>query len=89
MVWGHPDATRDVRINREKGFIPTTGSYTIPLASCTGTDTSSLSQPVPEGNNNPGKYDVNGVRNSVFHTCFKPNMLHETRDTSSFSKYHI
>jgi len=51
---GHPDATREVGINRGKGFIPITGSKTIPLATCTGTDTSSLSQPVPEeGKNNP------------------------------------
>jgi hypothetical protein len=51
---GHPDATRDVRINWGKGFIPITGSYTIPLATCTGTVTNFLSQPVPEeGNNNP------------------------------------
>jgi len=87
---GHKDATRDVKINRGKGFIPITGSYTITLATCTGTDTSSLSQPVrEEGNNNPDKDDVNGMRNSVLHTRFKPSMLHETRDTSSFSKYHI
>jgi len=57
---------------------------------CTGTVTSFLSQPVPEeGNNNPDKDGVNGVRNSVLHTRFKPNMLNEKRDTSSFYKYHI
>jgi epoxyqueuosine reductase QueG len=63
--------------NRGKGFIPITGSYTIPLATCTGAVTSFLSQPVPERNNNPDKDGVNGVRNSVLHTRFKPNMLHK------------
>jgi hypothetical protein len=35
------------------------------------------------------KDGVNGVQNSVLHKRFKPNMLNEKRDTSSFSKYHV